>query len=321
MINPLTSSPLLVLLAAFSLLFACPPSVQAQTTSSEFIGCLDPDFDPLLSSPRPGGLGSGYGYGHGGSGSGSGSKSGSALKARKKTEKRSYYECAATCQAKEYAYSYFKDKGKGVHDCSCSNVGPDADNYSVQPVGSFGCRMGQTRVALTATDHHFIVCSKSFIGTFESAGTFASPAECFDACAEIQSEGALFTPLKGVNYRYAGVGSGFGFKCRCGGVTSVKNVAACGDEGAEFSYVYKPQSKDKIKKPSGSGGDGHRQQNGGGLDSPTNGAHGNGNSNGKTGGYKGKKVYENPCDDPDSILGYCGFGEEDQPVFHDRTNL
>ncbi|WVF65481.1 hypothetical protein IAT40_000209 [Kwoniella sp. CBS 6097] len=308
MIGPLFSSSVFSILA-LTLLSSSSINLVAAQTSSEFIGCLDPDFDPLLLSPRPGGLGSGHGAGYGAA-----SGSGSGLKIRKKTEKRSYYECAATCQAKGYTYSYFKDKGKGVHDCACSNAGPDADNYSVQPVGSFGCRMGQTRVALTATDHHFIVCSKSFIGTFEPAGTFASPAECFDACAEIESEGALFTPLPSVNYRYAGVGSGFGFKCRCGGVTSVKNVAACGDQGAEFSYVYKPQ-----KKKGSSGGGGYRQQNV--MGSTTNG-NGHGSGNGKVGGaHKGKKVYENPCDDPDSILGYCGFGEEDQPVFHDRTNL
>ncbi|OCF35626.1 hypothetical protein I316_02681 [Kwoniella heveanensis BCC8398] len=315
----MTPSSLAVLALSLSLISFQTTLVSAQT-SSEFIGCLDPDFDPLLLSPRPGGLGSRYGGGSG-SGSGRGSGSGSGLKIRKKTEKRSYYECAATCQAKDYAYSYFKDKGKGVHDCACSNVGPDADNYSIQPVGSFGCRMGQTRVALTATDHHFIVCSKNFIGTFEPAGTFASPAECFDACAEEQSEGALFTPLPSVNYRYAGVGSGFGFKCRCGGVTSVKNVAACGDEGAEFSYVYKPQKK-KVSgnKAAAGGGPGYRQQQNV-MGSTTN-NHVSGNGNGKAGsGHKGKKVYENPCDDPDSILGYCGFGEEDQPVFHDRTNL
>ncbi|WWD21334.1 hypothetical protein CI109_105818 [Kwoniella shandongensis] len=257
---------------------------QAQTTSSEFVGCLNGDFKPI-----------------------------SKMDIKSVEAKKSYYECADACVASGgYSYSYFTDLGKGSHKCSCSSVGPKPADYVVQPIGSFGCRMGQTRAALTRTDHHFIVCSSGFIGSFVSVGTYSSPQDCFRACEN--EEGALFLPSRA------------GFKCRCGGVTSVKSVAACGAPNAEFSYVNKPTKNNKTKKgkktKAGAGGSGRggkggsRKKLGKGGSSPNRyNEDSDGSGSQDVLGAGEKKVYENPCDDPDSILGYCGFGEEDIPVF------
>ncbi|KAK8844010.1 hypothetical protein IAR55_006803 [Kwoniella newhampshirensis] len=267
---------------------------QAQTTSSEFVGCLKGDYKPT-----------------------------GGLKIKDLESRKSYYDCADACVASGgYSYSYFTDLGKGVHACSCSSVGPKPRDYEVQPIGSFGCRMGQTRAALTQTDHHFIVCSSGFIGSFVPVGTYQSPQDCFRACEN--EEGALFLPTHS------------GYKCRCGGVTSVKSVAACGAPDAEFSYVNKPTKKKKTSSGKGKGSVAAAAHVAGGG-SGGRGSMGSSRKKlgkGKGGSTKnrlsqekekenaqeplsleGKKKYDNPCDDPDSILGYCGFGEEDIPVF------
>ncbi|ODO03394.1 hypothetical protein L198_02241 [Cryptococcus wingfieldii CBS 7118] len=228
--------------------------VTSSPINSEFIGCLDGGFKPV------------------------GGKSIKDMEARK-----SYYECSNVCQSNgNYPYAYFTNMGKGVQTCVCSSMGPTPSDYVTQSLGSFGCKLGQTRAAITKTDHHFIVCSSGFIGEFENAGTYYSPSDCLEVC-EGQG-GALVMPVSN------------GFRCRCGNVSSVKSVSACGDPGVEFSYVYKP----KNKKPKGKVAT---------------------SAQGKKKLGKGKKVYDNPCDDPDSILGYCGFGDDDTPVFHKHGSL
>ncbi|WVO21952.1 uncharacterized protein IAS62_003272 [Cryptococcus decagattii] len=255
---------LALLLTALSFMPLEGLAQKTSTGDSEFIGCLDDSHKLLAGSHQ----------------------------LKKDTAKRSYYGCSAACvEAGAYPYSYFTDLGKGVQKCHCSSIGPRPSDYVVQPVGSFGCRLGQTRAALTQTDHHFIVCSSGFIGSFSRAGTYSSPLDCLDACGE--DEGALFLPTYN------------GFSCRCGGVTSVKSVAACGAPDAEFSYVYKPAKKPKAFKSKASSGTGRKKL-------------GKGSKN-RLDLQEDVKKYDNPCDDPDSILGYCGFGEEDTPVFHDRT--
>lgn len=115
-------------------------------------------------------------------------------------------------------------------------------------MASVTCRRTHSQMAqaaLTQTDHHFIVCSSGFIGSFSRAGTYSSPLDCLEACGE--DEGALFLPTYN------------GFSCRCGGVTSVKSVAACGAPNAEFSYVYKPAKKPKAFKSKASSGTGRKK--------------------------------------------------------------
>ncbi|AAW41701.1 hypothetical protein CNBB3560 [Cryptococcus deneoformans B-3501A] len=258
------SAILALLLTALSLMPFEGLARKTSTGNSEFIGCLDGSLSLLAGSHQ----------------------------IKKEAAEKSYYDCSAACvETGAYPYSYFTDLGKGVQKCYCSSIGPRPSDYVVQPVGSFGCQLGQTRAALTQTDHHFIICSSGFIGSFSRAGTYSSPLDCLDACGE--DEGALFLPTYN------------GFSCRCGGVTSVKSIAACGAPNAEFSYVYKPAKSPKASKSKASFGTGRKKL-------------GKGSKN-RLDSQEGVKKYDNPCDDPDSILGYCGFGEEDNPVFHDRT--
>lgn len=115
----------------------------------------------------------------------------------------------------------------------------------VASVWSMKTHSQMAQAALTQTNHHFIICSSGFIGSFSRAGTYSSPLDCLDACGE--DEGALFLPTYN------------GFSCRCGGVTSVKSIAACGAPNAEFSYVYKPAKSPKASKSKASFGTGRKK--------------------------------------------------------------
>ncbi|KAE8538044.1 hypothetical protein D1P53_006111 [Cryptococcus gattii VGV] len=241
---------------------------KTSTGDSEFIGCLDESHKLLAGSHR----------------------------IKKDTAKRSYYDCSKLARTPTPTSPTWGKASKGV---IALRLAPDLRIMWFSRSAHSGVdwdKLERThsqmaQAALTQTDHHFIVCSSGFIGSFSRAGTYSSPLDCLDACGE--DEGALFLPTYN------------GFSCRCGGVTSVKSVAACGAPDAEFSYVYKPAKKPKALKSKASSGTGRKKL-------------GKGSKN-RLDLQEDVKKYDNPCDDPDSILGYCGFGEEDTPVFHDRT--
>ncbi|WVO12820.1 hypothetical protein L204_100428 [Cryptococcus depauperatus] len=80
------------------------------------------------------------------------------------------------------------------------------------------------------------------------------------------------------------------------------SVEACGASGADFSYVYKTTKRSQGKLVMGTGPNRIKKL-------------------GKRPKNEEPKKYDNPCDDPNSVLGCCRFSEQDLLVFHDRTQL